>query len=164
MNVLTPFAAQMFLVPMVPLCLFVMWDDLAHLRIRNTVVLITLGSFVAVGLWVLPWTYVAVQLAIAAAVLVFTFGLFAAGVMGGGDAKYIAAIVPFIDWKPDWALAVILFCASTVGCLVLHRVARALGAARLAPNWASWTSGKRFPLGFPLGVMMLVYLGIAALS
>ncbi|MGB1235588.1 MAG: prepilin peptidase [Planktomarina sp.] len=153
--------AWWFLIPMVPLCLVVVWDDLSNLKIRNVTVLATIGIYIIVGLLVMPWTTVLFQLSLGIATLAVTFILFNLRIMGGGDAKYIAAIVPFFWWN-DWAVIVLLFCAITLGTLLIHRIARALGAAKLIPSWDSWTSGKRFPMGFPLGLIVMAYLGLSA--
>ena len=34
---------------------------------------------------------------------------------------------------------------------------------RLAPDWQSWNTGKKFPMGFALGGTLAIYLGLGAL-
>lgn len=163
MTDLTTPTAFWFLITAGPIALFVIWDDLAHLKIRNVSVMASLICFVVVGFIVLPWQVVLWQLGYGFAALFVTFTLFTMRIMGGGDAKYIAAITPFFAW-PDWALILMLFCGITITALITHKLAKMIGFPRLTPHWASWTSGNRFPLGFPLGALLLAYLNFSIIG
>jgi len=41
---------------------------------------------------------------------------------------------------------------------VTHRIAKNSPIRKLVPNWESWTSGNRFPMGFPLAMTLVFYL------
>ena len=156
-----PAAAVAFLVPVLPICLWVAWSDLARMKIPNLAVLALLLAFALVGPFVLPladwgwrWSHFALFLAIGIV-------LNEAGVMGAGDAKFIAAAAPFVAARDASAMLIILMVAAVAG-LVLHRLAKKGAIARRVPHWESWHSGRRFPFGFPLAAALLIYLGLAA--
>ncbi|MGP2491584.1 A24 family peptidase [Mesorhizobium sp. PUT5] len=76
-----------------PFCmLFAAISDMVSMKIANRVPLLLLGAFFVVApLTGMDWATFGLHLAAGAAVLVVTFGLFAIGGMGGGDAKLMAA-------------------------------------------------------------------------
>ena len=41
---------------------------------------------------------------------------------------------------------------------VAHRIAKHTPLRRLAPEWHSWDSGARFPMGLALGGTLAIYL------
>jgi prepilin peptidase CpaA len=46
-----------------------------------------------------------------------------------------------------------------------HRAFRAIPAVRrAAPDWQSWTAGKKFPMGVPLALSLVLYLALAAFA
>jgi len=55
------------------------------------------------------WTGIAVAVAVGAVVLGVGFGLFAAGVIGGGDAKLAAAVALWIGLSPGFIFELIRF-------------------------------------------------------
>src|SRR5690606_2034882 len=84
-------AALIFVV--FPFCmLFAAISDMLSMTIANRVSLILVGVFLVVApLTGMAWSDFGLHLAAGAIVLVCTFGLFAIGAMGGGDAKLMAA-------------------------------------------------------------------------
>jgi prepilin peptidase CpaA len=93
-------------------------------------------------------------------VLVIGVALNAVGAVGAGDAKFAAAAAPLIA-TDDIAPLLYLFSLCLLGGWAIHRIARMTPLRRLAPEWASWTSGRRFPMGLPLAMTLLAYLGLA---
>ncbi|WP_282059801.1 prepilin peptidase [Roseobacter litoralis] len=157
-------AALWFLPFVLPLCLYVAYTDLALMKITNKAV-VTLGAiYVILGLFVLPsfeaylWGFA--QFAI---VLGVGFVLNAIGAMGAGDAKFIAFAAPFIA-PGDLPRVVLLFTCILLAALLTHRGARASRLRDLAPDWVSWSQGKRFPLGLALGPTLALYLCLSALN
>jgi prepilin peptidase CpaA len=76
------------------------------------------------------WPDIAVQLMLAAALLVLLAGLFALGAMGGGDVKLIVALALWL--RPTWLASMLLAMAIaggvlTLGMLVHHRWTRKTG-------------------------------------
>ena len=156
-----PGAALWFLIGAAPICFYVAWSDLASMKIPNRAVLALVAVFAIVGALVLPladygWRWVHLG-----ALLLFGMAANAAGAMGAGDAKFIAAAAPMV--APADALPVLVLLS---GCVLVavaaHRLARATALRRLAPQWESWSSGRRFPMGFPLAGTLALYLALAA--
>lgn len=76
------------------------------------------------------WPGVALQLALAAGVLVIFAGLFALGLMGGGDVKLLAALALWLPLPRFIELIVIMSLAGgilTLAMVVRHRWQRRLG-------------------------------------
>ena len=162
MFALPPSAALWFLLPAAPICLWAAWSDLATMKIPNRAVLALAGVFAVVGLFVLPlpdyaWRWVAL-----AVVLLAGFVLSSLGLLGAGDAKFAAAMAPFVA-LPDAGRFLMLLAAVTIAAFVLHRTARAMPAVRArTDHWVSWTRGRQFPMGLALGPALIFYLALAA--
>lgn len=132
------------------------------MTIPNWVSIALVVAFLVLGVLVLPIVDVGLRLAVGFAMLVLGFFLNAARVMGGGDAKMIAASAPYVAF-PDVAIVLVIFSATLLVTLVLHRIAKAIPAIRRAtPNWASWEAGRNFPMGISIGLALVVYLGLSA--
>ena len=150
--------AAWFLPFVIPITVWVSWSDLATMKIPNKAVLSLLAVFAVVGLIALPtfseylwrWSHFGV-------VLVIGFVLSSLGVMGAGDAKYAAAMAPFIA-LPDAYPFLFLLLAAIIAAFVIHRIAKASSAVRERfPDWESWTR-REFPMGFALAPALLFYL------
>lgn len=154
-------AALWLLVGAAPVCFWVAWSDMARMRIPNPAVLALVAVFAVVGVLVLPlgdWLWRWAHLAV---VLVVGIALNAARLVGAGDAKFAAAGAPFVALG-DLRTLVLLFAAVLIAAFVTHRIAKHSPARGLAPGWASWSSGKRFPMGLALGGTLAAYLALAA--
>lgn len=79
------------------------------------------------------------------------------GAMGAGDSKFVAAAAPFVA-VGDLPLVIVLLAASLLGGFATHRLARATPLRKIAPQWLSWETGNRFPMGFPLAMTLTFYL------
>ncbi len=144
-----------------PICLYVAFTDLRAMRITNQAVVALALVFAVVGVFVFPFPDYVWALAQLLIVLVVGIVLNAAGVMGAGDAKFIAAAAPYVAIG-DLSLLLPLFAAVLLAAYGAHRVAKYTPLRRLAPDWDSWEKGKKFPMGFALGPTLAVYLGLAA--
>jgi prepilin peptidase CpaA len=84
---------EAFIFVVFPFCmLFAAVSDALSMTIANRVSLVLAGAFVAVAPFTgMAWADIGLHVAAGAAVLAVTFGLFALGGMGGGDAKLLAA-------------------------------------------------------------------------
>ncbi len=156
------YAAVWFLPFVIPLCLYAAYTDMASMRITNPTVLALAAVFVVIGPIALPFeTYLWHLLAMAAALVVGIF-LNAAGVMGAGDAKFIAAGVPFVALG-DLRLMMALLMATIVAATITHRGAKYTPIRKLVPHWTSWDQSKKFPMGLALGPTLAIYLILGAL-
>jgi len=158
---LPPDAALAFLPVAAAVGLYVAWSDLKYMKIPNKAVLGLGASFVLIGLLVLPFEVYIWRLVQLFVVLVIGFLLNMVRMIGAGDAKYAAAMAPFVA-APDAGRFLMLFCVALLVAFILHRSLRRISPLRAAlPDWASWTN-KKFPMGLALGPALAVYLAIAA--
>ena len=156
-------AAYWFLPAVIPIAIYVAWSDLHRMKIPNVAVGALVVCYAVLGLIALPftqylwhWTHLLVMLPVGIL-------LNAARVMGAGDAKFIAAAAPFIALG-DLRFVLALFAACLLAGFVTHRIARISPLRRMVPDWQSWTSGRKFPMGFPLAMTLVFYLGLVALN
>jgi prepilin peptidase CpaA len=162
--VLPALTALWFLPFVAPLCLYVAYTDLARMKITNRAVLSLAGVYAVVGLIAMPgWESYLWGFAQLGIVLIAGMVLNAAGTMGAGDAKFLSAAAPYVALG-DLEFLLMLFMGTTIAAFVAHRIARATPLRQLAPDWESWTAGRRFPLGLALGPTLLAYLALAALN
>lgn len=155
-------AALALLPPALVIGLWVAWTDISSMRIPNRAVVALAGAFLMIAPFVLPLPEIGLRLGALAGVLVAGFVLSVAGALGAGDAKYLAAMAPYVAW-PDAGLFLFLLAACMLAAFATHRMLRALPPVRRAtPDWTSWTAVK-FPLGLALGPSLAFYLAMAAL-
>jgi prepilin peptidase CpaA len=154
-------AALWFLPAAAPVALWVIWSDMRAMRIPNAAVLSLMAVFALIGPFVLPLGQWGIGWALFAGVLAVGFLLNVAGAVGAGDAKFAAAMAPFIPLG-DAALFLMLFSLVLLAAFATHRGVRAVPALRgLGPDWRSWQR-RDFPMGFALGGALLIYLLLAA--
>lgn len=156
---LTASAAAIFLLAAAPIGFFVAFSDLARMKIPNVAVYTLVGCYAVLGLIALPletylwhWSHLLV-------VLVIGFFLNLAGVMGAGDAKFCAAAAPMVA-TADAVFVMTIFAAALLAGYVSHRIAKYSPIRRAVPHWESWEAGKRFPMGYPLAMTLVAYLGL----
>lgn len=155
--------AAWFLPFVLPITVWVSWSDMATMKIPNKAVLALLIVFAVVGLVALPFTEYLWRYAHFGVVLVIGFVLSSAGAMGAGDAKYAAAMAPFIALQ-DLMLFALLLAGVTIAAFLLHRGARRSASIRERfPDWESWTR-REFPMGFALAPALFFYLLIGLFS
>jgi prepilin peptidase CpaA len=156
---LTVSQAAWFLAGALPISLYVGWSDMKRLKIPNVAVMALVLAFAVLGLIALPlpeylwrWTHLAV-------VLVIGIAMNSMGLLGAGDAKFAAAAAPFFALA-DLGPVLYLMAACFLAAFIAHRIAKYTPIRRLAPDWESWTSGKRFPMGMALGLTLVAYLAL----
>lgn len=154
---LTAYAAGWFLIPALPIAFWVAWNDMRVMKIPNLANYVLVASFAIIGLFVLPFDMYLWQWLNLVVVLLIGILLNAAGLIGAGDAKFAAAAAPMIA-KADITILLPIFAATLVAAYVTHRLAKHSPLRKLVPEWTSWQTGKRFPMGFPLGMTLVFYL------
>lgn len=94
-------------------------SDMFTMTIANRISLLLIVTFLAIAPFIgLSWMQFAMHLAAFAVVLAVTFGLFAAGVMGGGDAKLMASTALWFGLGPA-LMNYLLFATLAGGALTL---------------------------------------------
>jgi prepilin peptidase CpaA len=159
---MTATTAYWFLPAVIPIAIFVSWSDLKRMKIPNIAVYTLIVCYAILGLLALPftdylwhWTHLFVVLALGIV-------LNAIGAIGAGDAKFMAAAAPMVALE-DLRLIIVLAAACLLAGYATHRLARISPIRKMTPDWESWTAGKRFPMGFPLSMMLVFYLLIVAI-
>ncbi len=150
-------AAAWFAPFVIPICLYVCFTDMRSMRIPNHAVLALLAVFVVGGALLLPMPAYGSRFLHLGLVLIAGMALNAGGAMGAGDAKFAAAAAPFIHLG-DLRFVMALFAATLLAAFAAHRLVRMSPLRRLAPDWESWRSGSRFPMGLALGGTLALYL------
>jgi prepilin peptidase CpaA len=151
-------AAALWFAPfVVPICIYICYTDMKGMRIPNHAVVALFVIFAVAGLIALPfdaylWRYLHLVI-----VLIAGIALNAGGAMGAGDAKFAAAAAPLIH-VGDLRFLMAVFAANLLAAFVAHRIAKHTPLRRLAPEWRSWDSGARFPMGLALGGTLAIYL------
>lgn len=155
-------AALWLLIFATPISLYVAWSDVKDMRIPNLAVLALMAVYAIVGFLTLPlesWAWTWVHFLV---VLVIGFVLNMTAAFGAGDAKFAAAMAPFVALG-DLRLFLVLLCAVTLAAVVAHRVMRAIPAIRRAtPDWQSWQR-REFPFGLALAPALIFYLVLASI-
>lgn len=156
---LTLIPALWFLPFVVPICIYVAWSDMKYMKIPNKSVLALIAVFMVIGLIALPFEEYLWRYAHFAIVLTIGFFMSSARLVGAGDAKFAAAMAPFIA-RPDVMLILTMFAAVLLGALAAHKIARRIPMVRAAtPDWISWTvENKKFPMGLALTGTLTFYL------
>ena len=165
------FTEALWFLPLVlPICVWVALSDLRAMRIPNVAVLALTGVFLVVGLVLVlglqVWTFETYlwRLAALAIVLVIGFVITSLGMVGAGDAKFAAAMAPFIA-PGDALFFLLLFSLVLIASWITHRTAGRVPALRRATSdWASWDQGKLFPMGVALAGALAIYLALGLSS
>lgn len=151
------YAALWFLPFALPISIWVAWSDMKFMKIPNKAVTALAIVFLIIGLIALPfevyawrWTHLFVVLAIG-------FMLNMIGSIGAGDAKFAAAMAPFIALG-DLRMLLFLFAAVLLAAVATHRLFKSSATFRAkTPDWLSWTK-RDFPMGLALGGTLIFYL------
>ena len=154
--VITWTAAAWFLPFVLPIAFWVCWSDLARMKIPNLAVGAMLLVFAIVGLVALPFTEYLWRYAHFAVVLAIGFGLNMIRAVGAGDAKFAAAMAPYIA-LPDWYSFMFLLGGTMIVSFLVHRAVRASALRHKVSDWESWTR-REFPMGFALAPALVFYL------
>ncbi|GAA6208307.1 prepilin peptidase [Cognatishimia sp. WU-CL00825] len=156
-------AALWFLPFVLPICFYVAWSDMRAMRITNYAVMTLFAVFVVVGIVALPFDAYLWRFLHLAVALVIGIALNAGGVVGAGDAKFVAAAAPFVPIA-DLSRLSIIFAATLLAAWVTHRAAKHSPIRKMAPEWESWNKAKEFPMGLALGGALSIYLVLGALN
>jgi prepilin peptidase CpaA len=106
--------------------------DLFTMTIPNKISLVLLGSFLVIApLTGMPWDQYFIHMGIGFAVLVAGIALFAFGLLGGGDAKLLAAASLWIGYND---LLMYMVTAAYIGAAL--SIAIVIYRGMLPPRWA----------------------------
>lgn len=152
--------ALWFLPFVAPIAFWVAWSDMKWMKIHNYAVLALVAVYLVIGVIALPiasWLWGWASLII---VLIVGFALSSVGLVGAGDAKFAAAMAPFIALG-DLSLFLMLLACVTLVSFVAHRLVRRTSLVQgLVPGWESLHRSE-FPMGLALGPSLLFYICLA---
>lgn len=152
-------AAMWFLPFALPICIWAAWSDLARMKIPNKSVLALMVVFVVVGLVAVPLAEYPWRLLQLVIVMLVGFLLNMIGAIGAGDAKFAAAMAPFVP-QADLRIFLVLFAAVLLAAFLTHRLFRAVPVLRGGvAHWESWET-REFPMGLALGSALIFYLAL----
>lgn len=132
-----------------PLLGVVAYFDLRHLRIPDFL------SIAAVALFLLAVPSlglgeIGTRLAVAAIAFIACFAAFSANMLGGGDAKFLPALLLSVPPQDVSAFCLVMALALPVS------IGAVIGARRLAGpggrKWASITGGREVPVGVSIAI------------
>lgn len=150
-------AALWFLPFVVPIALWVAWSDMARMKIPNKAVGALMLVFLAVGLVALPFDVWKWRLVHFLVILIVGFVASSLGMIGAGDAKFAAAMAPFVALG-DLTFFLYLLAPTILAALVIHRLVRRMQWVRARfPDWESWERSD-FPMGLALAPALVFYL------
>ena len=154
---LTQWAAMLFLPLALPVSAWIMWSDMARMKIPNKAAMTLLIGFAILGVVALDLTEYLWRWSHFAIILVIGFLMNAARMLGAGDAKLAAVIAPFVALQ-DTFLVLTIFAAMIVLGFTAHRILRRIKPLReMFPDWESW-SRRDYPMGLSICLTFLTYL------
>ncbi len=162
MNLDIAYSNYIFLAVATPFALWSALSDLKYMKIPNILVLLMTGAFLISGVILLPFDVFLWRLFGGFVVLAIGFTLFSLGGIGGGDAKFAAAMVLFIDHTHTSSFLFELSMFALLG-VILHKVIGKLGFMKpITDNWESWriektSKKKNFPLGLGMSAALIFY-------
>ena len=145
-----------------PFGLLATYFDLKLMIIPNKVVLGLAAAFLIVGLIFLPLPTFLWQLLGGFIVLVIGFLLNAAGLVGGGDAKFAAAMALFIPVADALPFLLMLAIITLIVVTLHYLVGKLPFAAPITTTWKSWAKDRKFPMGFGFGLALIYYTATKA--
>ena len=148
---------QTAILAFVPLCLAAAAiSDVMTMTIPNRVSLLLAVAFLAAApLSGMPLADMGMSLAAGAAVFGVCFGLFAANVMGGGDAKLLTATALWFGWSESLVVYLLYvgFLGGTITLLILFIRAHADHVLALGIRLpASLSTARKIPYGLAIGL------------
>ena len=154
-------AALWFLPFALPISVWVAWNDMKFMKIPNMAVLALVLGFLVIGPIALPIDIYAMRWLHFLVILAIGFLMTIIGSIGAGDAKFAAAMAPFVALG-DLRIFLFLLATVIVAAFITHRGFRRSETFRArTPEWASWTRSD-FPMGLALGGTLAFYLLAAA--
>lgn len=162
--------ALWFLIPVLPICLYVFFADMKFKKISNKTVWVLFFVFIVFGLALLPLETFLWRFASYGVVFAIGFLMWMLRQVGGGDVKLAAVMALFVDPK-DAAMVMWILFAAILAATVSTLIARYSPIWKMAPDWAAWRmrnpddpdsvgggTQMTLPMGTGLGLALCAYL------
>lgn len=147
----TTYAVLAFTFPC--LVLIAALSDATTMTIPNWISVCMLAAFLALAPFLLPWSSVLAHAGVGAAALLIGIGLFAAGWIGGGDAKLCSACALWVGWTGVGAFLLVTAVAGGALALMIllwRKFAFQTAADAWAPGWLARLAQPN--VGVPYGI------------
>ncbi len=164
---MTGLAATVYFGLTLPLLFYIVFTDLRYMRIYNWSNMALFFIFLLPAPFFFELSEIGWRLAGAGIVFAIAFLLNLAGLMGGGDAKFMPAAAPFVAAN-DATFVMVLLAALGIIVLVVHRLMLLIPPfKRLVSDWVSWNHPKMngkpaTPYGVALAATLSAYLFLKA--
>jgi prepilin peptidase CpaA len=128
------------------------------MRIPNVACYALFISFLMLGPFILDMNEYGIRIAQGIVMLIAGFFITSIGLVGGGDSKFAAALLPYIALKYIPIFLIIIAVMSFVS-IALHRLVGVTpGLKDLIKDWDSWNAHGMFPFGVTLAGSLIAYL------
>ncbi len=168
-------AALVAAVVLTPLMLYAAYSDLRYLRLPNWLVIATFVAFVLIAVGDIlfndetgmSWGIFAWRIGAVIFFFILGFLVHMTGVVGGGDMKLLAALVPFVA-PIDAQFVLIAYCVIALLYCGIHWVIRKSPVAA-GSSWASLNETDRrgkmiIPVGVIFGITVVSYTWLRVAS
>ena len=153
-----PIWAATYLAASLPFAIVAGVSDLRTMTIPNWVSLCLLTVFIGLSFFAFPWLNIAFRLAVMIGVFAVLFTLNQMGMMGGGDAKLLTVMTPFVA-AGDWFNFVYYLAVWSIVTVVMHRIVMNTSLKdKYFSTWGSFQTKKKFPFGLPIALGFICYL------
>lgn len=128
------------------------------MRIPNVACYALFISFLMLGPLILDMNEYGIRIAQGIVMLIAGFFATSVGLVGGGDSKFAAAMLPYIALThiPIFLIIVAIMSFISIG---LHRLVGVTpGLKDLIKDWDSWNAQGMFPFGVTLSGSLIAYL------
>jgi len=154
-----PYSDIALLITAIPFALWATWSDLRYMKIPNRLVILMTASFLIIGAIFLPLGVYEWRVIAGIIVLAGGFFLFSIGGIGGGDAKFAAAMTLFVDHRDVGSFLFTLAIFTLLAVFTHWIIGKLKFAAPITKTWDSWAIRRKFPLGYGMGSALIFYLG-----
>ena len=128
------------------------------MRIPNVACYALFISFLILGPFILDMNEYGIRIAQGIVMLIAGFFITSIGLVGGGDSKFAAALLPYIALTHIPIFLIIIAVMSFVS-IALHRLVGVTpGLKYLIKDWDSWNAHGMFPFGVTLAGSLIAYL------
>jgi len=150
--------SYILLLPAIPICIWVAWSDMKFMRIPNVACYALFISFLIIGPLIYDMQEYGIRIAQGIVMLIAGFFITGIGLVGGGDSKFAAAMMPYIALKMIFPFLFIIAIMSFF-FIGLHKlIGITPGIKNYIKDWDSWNSKGMFPFGVTLAGSLIAYL------
>ncbi len=150
--------SYILLLPAIPICIWVAWSDMKFMRIPNIACYALFISFLIMGPLIFGMQEYGIRIAQGIVMLIAGFFITGIGLVGGGDSKFAAAMLPYIALSDIFPFLFIIGIMSFISIALHKLVGVTPGLKNYIKDWDSWNAHGMFPFGVTLAGSLVAYL------